>query len=108
MGGGGVADFLARGEERPEGKAVIESLVAEAEKSREQPESPEPEQPPTEAQSNVLQELLTNPRDKQSDAPETPAKDSAIKTSKEAPSQSQADRSVVDGLLGNEKKESGE
>jgi len=110
MGGGSVADFLVRGEDISEGKAVIESLVVKAEEPKQQPESPKQEQLKEKAKSDVLQELLTKPKphDEQEDAPKTPPAGSSVKTAKEPPSQSQADRGVIDGLLGNDKKESGE
>ena len=109
VSGGGVAEFLTRDEEQFQGRAIIESLVAGTEKTVKQPEASAQEQPLAEAQSSVLHELLTEQEDATKAPPaESTAKDSAAKTSTEPPSQSQADRSVVDELLGNDKKESGE
>ncbi len=108
MAGGRVADFLTGAEEpAEEGQAVIQSLVSEqAPAEADDAETPEaaPEQPQTPAVDAAVVEQLVEPAPEPHDRrdtpemPREPKPELAEETS--PPTQDQADRGVIDELLG--------
>ena len=113
VAGGPVADFLRTGADGAAapagGQEVIEQLVAAATATGEpveQAPQASPAQPP-QPSAAVLGELIAAGRAEDSDAPSPPAGRPAGDATDEAAEQVQADRSIIDGLLGQGDREEG-
>ena len=109
---GEVAEFLrARAGEtvaaEPEGRQVIEELVAAASESRQAPPEPPAEQPPAppEPAEEVIVDLVEAAREASSPAQEPSTADEGKPEPRPAPDR-RADREVIDELLGKESDDS--
>ena len=109
VAGGAVADFLRTGADGPaEGAQVVQQLVAAAKvdsaPDHQQPEAPVAAQPPRPSAA-VLGELMEAGKSG-ADAPApAAARDEADGSPHEPADQPQADRSIIDGLLGGDDRE---